>query len=307
MQRASPRDLGQRLSTELCCPALSPALLRPVLFARMALAAMQLLHVVALADIADEASERPAQLPYHWDVLDRNPGPVALLMAPMAWQSQPRLPKLPKLAGVSARLRPLASVEAPSESGEGGSVVSVSKSVMEKVRALQAQAKDKDAPKPRESRHEEGAVPQLGSKAAELVAEAQQGGPTLAKAVEAALEPLFLTELRETRTRSMSWRKLMVKAEKSENAFLEDCDQLCRLSREAQQLQGSAAWHMEPEHQRLREVDTAAALAEERARAALVQRSTIEVIGRLQELERAIEPIEPWELCPAKSIPVDQV
>ncbi|CAK9038267.1 Hypothetical protein (Fragment), partial [Durusdinium trenchii] len=31
------------------------------------------------------------------------------------------------------------------------------------------------------------------------------------------------------------------------------------------------------------EVDTAAALAEERARAALVQRSTIEVIGRLQD------------------------
>lgn len=30
-------------------------------------------------------------------------------------------------------------------------------------------------------------------------------------------------------------------------------------------------------------MDTAAALAEERARAALVQRSTIEVIGRLQD------------------------
>lgn len=54
-------------------------------------------------------------------------------------------------------------------------------------------------PKPWGRPHEEGAVPQLGSKAAELVAEAQQGGPVLAKAVEAALEPLFLTELRASR------------------------------------------------------------------------------------------------------------
>ena len=46
---------------------------------------------------------------------------------------------------------------------------------------------------------QEGAVPKLGDRAAELVAEAQQGGPVLAKAVEAALEPLFLRQVRETR------------------------------------------------------------------------------------------------------------
>ena len=46
---------------------------------------------------------------------------------------------------------------------------------------------------------QEGAVPKLGDRAAELVAEAQQGGPVLAKAVEAALEPLFLRQVREAR------------------------------------------------------------------------------------------------------------
>lgn len=45
---------------------------------------------------------------------------------------------------------------------------------------------------------QDGTVPKLGDKAAELVAEAQQGGPILAKAVEAALEPLFLRQVRET-------------------------------------------------------------------------------------------------------------
>lgn len=192
----------------------------------------------------------------------------------MAWQSRPRLSKLPKLALLAAamlaiQLRPLASTtpETPeTPETQGGSMVSVSKSVMAKVRALQAQAK-------------EGAVPKLGDRAAEIVAEAQQGGPVLAKAVEAALEPLFLRQVRETRSKAASdVHTDLNSAEKSENTFLE----------EAQQLQGKVAWHMEPEHQRLRavldqQVDTAAALAEERARAALVQRSTIEVIGRLQE------------------------
>jgi hypothetical protein len=46
---------------------------------------------------------------------------------------------------------------------------------------------------------QEGAVPKLGDRAAEIVAEAQQGGPVLAKAVEAALEPLFLRQVREAR------------------------------------------------------------------------------------------------------------
>eukprot|EP00913_Durusdinium_trenchii_P002178 g2010.t1 len=73
-------------------------------------------------------------------------------------------------------------------------------------------------------------------------------------------------------------KSVMAKAEKTQSEFLEA----------AQQLKGSQEWHMEPEAQRLRaqldqQVDTAAALAEERARAALVQRSTIEVIGRLQD------------------------
>jgi len=190
-------------------------------------------------------------------------------VGPMAWP-RPKLPKLPKLALLAVamlaiQLRPLASTTLDSQEGTG-SVVSVSKSVMAKVRALQAQAKD-------------GAVPKLGDKAAELVAEAQQGGPILAKAVEAALEPLFLRQVRELRSKAASEVHTdLNSAEKSESTFLE----------EAQQLQGSASWHMEPEHQRLRalldqQVDTAAALAEERARAALVQRSTIEVIGRLQE------------------------
>lgn len=189
----------------------------------------------------------------------------------MAWQSRPRLSKLPKLALLAAamlaiQLRPLASTTPETPETQGGSMVSVSKSVMAKVRALQAQAK-------------EGAVPKLGDRAAEIVAEAQQGGPVLAKAVEAALEPLFLRQVREMRSKAASdVHTDLNSAEKSENTFLE----------EAQQLQGKVAWHMEPEHQRLRavldqQVDTAAALAEERARAALVQRSTIEVIGRLQE------------------------
>ena len=70
---------------------------------------------------------------------------------------------------------------------------------------------------------------------------------------------------------------------------------------EAQQLQGSAQWHMDSERHRLRQlldqqVDTAAALAEERARAALVQRSTIEVIGRLQASREVFCVLGPDEL-----------
>ena len=49
------------------------------------------------------------------------------------------------------------------------------------------------------SNRKEGAVPKLGDRAAEIVAEAEQGGPVLAKAVEAALEPLFLRQVREAR------------------------------------------------------------------------------------------------------------
>ena len=45
------------------------------------------------------------------------------------------------------------------------------------------------------------------------------------------------------------------------------------------------------------QVDTAAALAEERARAALVQRSTIEVIGRLQD--PTVESVEPSASLPS--------
>ena len=39
-------------------------------------------------------------------------------------------------------------------------------------------------------------MPQLGQKAAELVAEAEAGGPQLGAAVAAALEPLFLRQVR---------------------------------------------------------------------------------------------------------------
>ena len=46
---------------------------------------------------------------------------------------------------------------------------------------------------------QDGAVPNLGDKAAELVKEAQKGGPVLAKAVEAALEPIFLRQIRAPR------------------------------------------------------------------------------------------------------------
>lgn len=62
---------------------------------------------------------------------------------------------------------------------------------------------------------QDGAVPKLGDKAAELVAEAQQGGPILAKAVEAALEPLFLRQVRETS--SLKDRNLFEKRKKMEN------------------------------------------------------------------------------------------
>ena len=62
---------------------------------------------------------------------------------------------------------------------------------------------------------QDGTVPKLGDKAAELVAEAQQGGPILAKAVEAALEPLFLRQVRETS--SLKDRNLFEKRKDMEN------------------------------------------------------------------------------------------
>ena len=51
------------------------------------------------------------------------------------------------------------------------------------------------------------------------------------------------------------------------------------------------------------QVDTAAALAEERARAALVQRSTIEVIGRLQDGKSSVGTCPTVE--PSASLRVD--
>ncbi|CAK9061934.1 unnamed protein product [Durusdinium trenchii] len=192
---------------------------------------------------------------------------MATAAGPMrAWRARgPRLMLLLLSVALTLQWRPQLASTGGEEGGQP--MVPVAKSVMAKVRALQAQAKDG------------GSVPNLAEKAQQLVAEAKSCSPVLAQAVSAALEPLFLRQLRDLRSHAASeTHSDLEAAEKTQSEFLEA----------AQQLKGSQEWHMEPEAQRLRaqldqQVDTAAALAEERARAALVQRSTIEVIGRLQE------------------------
>ncbi|CAJ1427170.1 unnamed protein product, partial [Effrenium voratum] len=191
-----------------------------------------------------------------------------LSMAPTSRARWPRLLLLLAAALVALPLRPASTAAAGGlgGEGEGGSVVSISKSVMAKVRALQAQAQERP-------------VPQLGQKAAELVAEAEAGGPQLGAAVAAALEPLFLRQVRELRSKAASATpEDLAAVSKSEEEFLKEAD----LG------QGALPWHLDKERQHLRaqldqQVDVKAALAEERARAALTQRSTIEAIGKLQE------------------------
>ncbi|CAE7331992.1 unnamed protein product [Symbiodinium sp. CCMP2592] len=71
----------------------------------------------------------------------------------------------------------------------GGDVLAIAQSVMAKVRDLQAQVKTGDL------------VPNFGEKAASIVAEARQGGADLEKAVEGALEPLFIKQIHELKSK----------------------------------------------------------------------------------------------------------
>lgn len=152
-------------------------------------------------------------------------------------------------------------------------------------------------------------VPKFGERAAALIEEAASAAPEVAQAVQGALEPVFLQQLALLR------RQLLDAATpgdadavaKSEDDFLQ----------QASDLSGSVeAWSTELERELLRagvehKVETSAALAEEKARAAIAQRSTIEVIGKLQEqMEQLAAKAQsarggnsPWVLSTSYRIP----
>eukprot|EP00440_Ansanella_granifera_P029051 gb/GFBE01031557.1/.p1 GENE.gb/GFBE01031557.1/~~gb/GFBE01031557.1/.p1 ORF type:complete len:284 (+),score=63.22 gb/GFBE01031557.1/:1-852(+) len=150
-------------------------------------------------------------------------------------------------------------------------------------------------------------VPKFGEQAAAIIAEARSVAPELGKAVEGALEALFLRQIAVLRQQVAS------------AAVPEDLDAVA--SSEAQFMQQAVelsgpVWSLEPERRRLRaslerQVQTSAALAEERARAALAQRATVEVIGKLQEqmeqlavkAQSARGGNSPWVLSTSYRIP----
>ncbi|CAE7516518.1 unnamed protein product [Symbiodinium sp. KB8] len=150
----------------------------------------------------------------------------------------------------------------------GGDVLAIAQSVMAKVRDLQAQVQTGDL------------VPNFGEKAASIVAEARQGGADLEKAVEGALEPLFIKQIHELKSKH---------ATSDVPCDLDAVDEEeKKFKAEAAELSTGSTWNYEPERRRLRaqldqKVDAEAALAEERARAAVLQRSTLAVVLRLQD------------------------
>mmetsp|Transcript_98924 Transcript_98924/g.176257 ORF Transcript_98924/g.176257 Transcript_98924/m.176257 type:complete len:277 (+) Transcript_98924:65-895(+) len=148
-------------------------------------------------------------------------------------------------------------------------------------------------------------IPKFGSRAEAIIADAGAVSPELAKVVEGALEPLFLAQA------SILRQKVAVAdfgdldaVEAAEERFLQEGKDLT-----------AASWSLEPERQRLRdslehEVRSTAGLAEERARAALAQRSAIEVMARLQDqMEQLVAKSQgsqsksPWVLSTSYRIP----
>lgn len=192
-----------------------------------------------------------------------------------------------------------ADVGGASEAGSGGQgTLAALQKAMSQIRSMEAQL-------------EAGSlVPKFGERAQEIIAQAASAGPQLASVVEGALEPLFLRQL------------TMLKQQILSSASPEDADAVAAMEKQfleqASELTGSAeSWDYEPEHRKLRgalehQLYTTAAIAEERARAALQQRSTIEVIGRLQlqmeELAQKAQSVRggggsPWVLSTSYRIP----
>jgi len=187
--------------------------------------------------------------------------------------------------------------EATGGSGGTGTLAALEKA-MSQIRSMEAQL-------------EAGSlVPKFGEQAQAIITQAASAGPELASVVEGALEPLFLRQL------------TMLKQQILGSASPEDADAVAALEgqflEQASELTGSAkSWDVEPERRQLRgslehQLYTTAAIAEERARAALQQRSTIEVIGRLQEqmesLAQKAQSVRggggsPWVLSTSYRIP----
>lgn len=209
-------------------------------------------------------------------------------------------------AGAGLFLLSVSTLPGRAEVGTGSEAGSVGKGTLAALEKAMSQIRSMEA------QLEAGSlVPKFGERAQEIIAQAASAGPQLASVVEGALEPLFLRQLTLLKQQILSSASPedadAVAA--TEKQFLEQASELTAGSTES--------WYIEPEQRKLRgalehQLHTTAAIAEERARAALQQRSTIEVIGRLQvqmeELAQKAQSVRggggsPWVLSTSYRIP----
>lgn len=209
-------------------------------------------------------------------------------------------------AGAGLVLLSVSTLPGRAEVGTGSEAGSVGKGTLAALEKAMSQIRSMEA------QLEAGSlVPKFGERAQEIIAQAASAGPQLASVVEGALEPLFLRQLTLLKQHILSSASPedadAVAA--TEKQFLDQASELTAGSTES--------WDVEPEQRKLRgalehQLHTTAAIAEERARAALQQRSTIEVIGRLQvqmeELAQKAQSVRggggsPWVLSTSYRIP----